>query len=124
MLFLARSVSASASVTRSSHDFCSAGWVVVGQAASGEEALAVAEAEQPDVLVLDVMLGDMDGFEVADRLSDSGWPLGIVLISAYGAETYATRLARVSGDGVVVGFVAKSDFSADALLDVLGRSHT
>jgi CheY-like chemotaxis protein len=99
----------------------SCGWAVVGQAASGEEAVAVAEAEQPDVLVLDVMLGDMDGFEVAERLHGSVWPLGIVLISAYEAETFATRLARMSGDGVVAGFVAKSDFCADALLDVLGR---
>jgi CheY-like chemotaxis protein len=94
---------------------------VVGEATSGEEAVAVTEAAEPDVLVLDVMLGDMDGFEVAERLHGCAWPLGIVLTSAYDAETFATRLARLSGDGVVAGFVGKSNFCADALLDVLGR---
>ena len=43
-------------------------FIVVGEAVSGAEALALAGAERPDVVVLDLMLADMGGAEVCQRL--------------------------------------------------------
>ena len=44
----------------------------VSTAANGTEALRQAETDRPDLIVLDVMLPDMDGFEVCRRLQDRG----------------------------------------------------
>ena len=48
-----------------------AGFEVVA-ASDGRAALAAAEAHAPDLVVLDVMLPDMDGFEVIRRLREAG----------------------------------------------------
>src|SRR3954447_19967450 len=47
----------------------SEGFAVVGEAKDGAEALAAVEALRPEVVLLDIQLPDLDGFEVAERLS-------------------------------------------------------
>lgn len=56
------------------------GYEVVG-AADGEAAVAMAAQHPPAAVVLDLMLPGMDGFEVAERLRQSGTP-GIIIVSA------------------------------------------
>jgi two-component system OmpR family response regulator len=51
-------------------------------AETGKEALAVVDRWRPDVIVLDVMLPDVDGFEVARRLSGDDPPVPILFLSA------------------------------------------
>ena len=59
----------------------------VATAASGEEALANYKSVRPDLIVLDVMLPGVDGFEVARRLKrEHGDAVRIIAISAYGTE--------------------------------------
>ncbi len=48
------------------------GYTVVGEAEDGERALAAAEELKPDLVLLDVQLPDIDGFEVAERLAAAG----------------------------------------------------
>ena len=57
------------------------------EAATGEEALAALEAD-PDISValLDVMLPDIDGFEVCRRIRASGSKMGIIMLTAMGQE--------------------------------------
>jgi two-component system chemotaxis response regulator CheY len=95
------------------------GWTVLGQAESGQQALNLVRSLSPDVVVLDVMLGDMDGFEVAALLFEERIRSLVVLISAYEAATFATRLSRSMAEGAVAGFVPKSEFSTKALLVAL-----
>ena len=45
------------------------GYAVVGEAGTGAEALASVDRLRPDVILLDVQLPDMTGFQVADRLA-------------------------------------------------------
>ena len=43
----------------------------VSTAAAGQDALKAAESQPPDLVILDVMLPDMDGFDVAERLRET-----------------------------------------------------
>jgi two-component system OmpR family response regulator len=54
----------------------------VRTAANGAEALTVAEEFKPHSIILDVMMPEMDGFEVARRLRNSGSQVGILFLTA------------------------------------------
>ena len=54
----------------------------VRAAASGEEALAAVEADPPDLVVLDVMLPGLDGFEVLRRLRGAGCAVPVIMLTA------------------------------------------
>ena len=56
---------------------------VVGQAADGVQALQVIEAETPDLVMLDVQMPGLTGFEVARRLFDAGIATQLVFVTAY-----------------------------------------
>jgi two-component system response regulator LytT len=60
-----------------------AGVDVVGQAADGVEALQVIEAEDPDLVMLDVQMPGITGFEVARRLCDAGTRSQLVFVTAF-----------------------------------------
>jgi two-component system, OmpR family, response regulator len=64
-------------------------------AASGVAALNAVAAEAPDVIVLDVMLGDLDGFEVARVLRRNGCRAPVLFLGPGGAER--RRIATLSG---------------------------
>lgn len=87
------------------------GYEVVGEAADGRSGLAAAAALQPDVVLLDVRLPDMDGFEVAHTLAARGSSAAVVLTSSSEDPLYPGRAA---GSGAR-GFVAKHDVSGAAL---------
>src|SRR5436305_9490971 len=55
------------------------GYEVVGEAADGASALDAVRELQPDVVLLDIRLPDVDGFQVAERLVANGAPAAIVL---------------------------------------------
>ena len=54
----------------------------VRTAATGAEALRVAEEFKPHALILDVMLPDLDGFEVCRQLRESGQEVGVLFLTA------------------------------------------
>jgi DNA-binding NarL/FixJ family response regulator len=90
------------------------GYQVVGEAADGAAAVREVARLHPDVVLLDVHLPDMDGFEVARRLNGDR-PV-VVLISSRDRGDFGDRV-RASG---VRGFLAKADLSGPALAAVLG----
>ena len=88
---------------------------VVGEAGDGSWALVEAVRLRPDLVLLDVMLPALDGFEVCDRLAALVTGPAVVLTSSRDASSYADRLATSPARG----FVAKHDLSAAALLSLL-----
>jgi len=93
----------------------SEGFEVVGEAGDGASALHAVEQLGPDLVLLDVQLPDLDGFEVADRLATEENPPAVVLISTRGATSYRRRLAGTTARG----FISKGDLSGAALAAVL-----
>lgn len=83
----------------------------VASAATGEEALSSVAAERPDLIVLDVMLPDLDGFTVVERLRDqSQWPqpadhVPVLMLTAKdGTSDKVTGLAAGADDYVTKPF--------------------
>jgi two-component system OmpR family response regulator len=73
----------------------------VATAASGQEALDVVRRWHPHVMVLDVMLPDMEGFEVARRLSAEHAEVPILFLSARDATADKVRGLTTGGDDYV-----------------------
>lgn len=61
------------------------GLELCGQARSGAQALAAAERERPDVVLLDIRMGDMSGLDVAEALADQPDPPLVIFITAFDA---------------------------------------
>jgi DNA-binding NarL/FixJ family response regulator len=87
------------------------GFVIVGEAADADEALAVVATSAPDVVLLDVHLPGTDGIAVAERLAVGRDPPRVVLISSRDAAAYGERLTRAPA----CGFIPKSRLTGRAL---------
>ena len=87
------------------------GFEVVGEAEDGEGAIAIVSDLAPDLVLLDIQLPDIDGFEVASRLLARDPDLAIVLVSSRDRSQYGL-LVEASG---ARGFVAKGELSGAAL---------
>jgi len=79
------------------------GMTIVGEAASGEEALALVLRERPDVVIADLMMPHLNGLELTGRIKQARPQTKVLLVSAYTEDTYR-RIAAVSGAD---GFVSK-----------------
>jgi DNA-binding NarL/FixJ family response regulator len=92
------------------------GFVVLGEAVDGRSALSAAALLRPNLVLLDVQLPDLDGFEVAVQLSRAVSPVpAVILISTRAAGSYRTRLAT----STALGFVRKQDLSGEVLTALL-----
>jgi DNA-binding NarL/FixJ family response regulator len=75
---------------------------VVGQARTGAEAVALSRALKPAVLVLDVGLPDIDGFEVLEQIKAQVPEVCVIMISGTNSEQYIQRAVRSGASGYVV----------------------
>jgi CheY-like chemotaxis protein len=94
------------------------GFEVVEEAADGRAAITAARRHRPDVVLLDVQLPDIDGFEVAARLRDGEDQPVVVLISTRDRADYGPRVERCGAQG----FIPKAELSAAALRSLLGAT--
>ncbi|MDX6388386.1 MAG: hypothetical protein QOD85_2188 [Gaiellaceae bacterium] len=90
---------------------------VVGVATNGVEAVRQVAELQPDVTLVDVNLGDEDGFDVARRIvaANGGTPSRVMLISTYAEKD----LVDSAPSGRPLPFLSKTDLSASAIRAVL-----
>jgi len=93
------------------------GFEVVGEAGTAAEALALVHELNPELVLLDVQLPDLDGFEVAERLAGNGGSgPAVVLTSSRDGSDFGSVLARTSAKG----FVPKAELCARSILAALG----
>jgi len=91
------------------------GYEVVGEADDGGSALRASRRLGPDIVLLDVQLPDLDGFEVAGRLTSNGEGPAVVLVSSRDGSDFGS-LVRDCG---ARGFIPKAELSGPRLAELL-----
>jgi CheY-like chemotaxis protein len=94
------------------------GLLVVGVATTPEEGLQRCEELAPELILVDIDLGEESGFELARRLKAGPAPANaqVVLISAHLEDDFADLIE----DSPAVGFLPKSELSLAAIQGLLG----
>jgi DNA-binding NarL/FixJ family response regulator len=87
------------------------GFDVIGEAATGTTGLEAARSLRPHLVLLDIGLPDVEGFDVARVLAANGPPPFVVLTSSREASAYGPRLANSQ----VLGFIPKDGLSGAAI---------
>ena len=96
------------------------GLSVVGTATSGAEASEQAQRLSPDVILVDIDLGQESGFTLATRLTEQpppGSPLHVILISTHAQDEFADLIAA----SPALGFIPKSRLSMSAIRELLDQ---
>ncbi|MEA2252773.1 MAG: hypothetical protein QOI62_2159 [Solirubrobacteraceae bacterium] len=91
------------------------GYDVVGEAPDGTTGVSEASRLNPDVVLLDVNLPDLDGFQVAQRITANADAPAVVLTSSRDSCDFGPL---VSGSGAR-GFISKGDLSGAAIAELL-----
>jgi DNA-binding NarL/FixJ family response regulator len=94
------------------------GLEVVGAASNSAEAIRLVEQLQPDVALVDIDLGEEDGFELALRLGENAPRSKVILVSTHSEED----LAHLIATSPAIGFVPKTRLSAEAIRAKLERA--
>jgi DNA-binding NarL/FixJ family response regulator len=84
---------------------------VVGVATTGAEALRLDDELRPEVVLIDIRLGDESGFDLARQLSST-----VILISTQAQSEYAEEIAA----SPAAGFIPKAQLSASSVLRLVG----
>lgn len=93
------------------------GFDVIGEAIDGATGIEAARSLRPDVVLVDIGLPDVEGFEVAQALARLSSPPAVVLTSSRDARAYGRRLA----DGASLGFMPKEQVSGTAIRALMKR---
>ena len=87
------------------------GYDVVGEAADGGSAIEAVRELRPEVVLLDIRLPDVDGFDVAERLAANSAAPAIVLTSSRDRSDFSYEIAVCPAEG----FIPKNELSAEAI---------
>ena len=92
---------------------------VVEVAASGDDAVRLSEALSPDVVLVDINLGEESGFDVARRLVDvsTARPPAIIFVSTHDERDFSDLIAA----SPALGFIAKTKLSAERIRELLSH---
>jgi DNA-binding NarL/FixJ family response regulator len=89
-------------------------FVVVGEGASGTDALQLADALAPDLVLMDIQMPELDGISAARRLHDAHPDVFVVLMSSYERSDLPGDLAGSDA----TAYLAKEDLSPAALASI------
>ena len=72
---------------------------VVGEAANGEEALALVEQQRPDVVVMDISMPVMNGMEATRRIAAAANGTKVLVLTMHAEEQYLFQVLEAGGSG-------------------------
>ena len=77
---------------------------VVGEAVNGEQAVALARAERPDVIMMDIRMPEVDGLEATRRIAADGDLAGVkvVILTTFETDDYVYQALRAGASGFLV----------------------
>ena len=95
-------------------------FAVVGEATTAPEAVRMLDELVPEIILLDIDLGEESGFAVAERLSERIASVGarLILISSHPEEMFADLIA----ESPALGFLSKEDLSPHSLAKLVQNS--
>jgi len=91
---------------------------VVGAASGGPEAIEMANALRPDVVLMDINMPVMDGFEATRRIRATGSGAKVIVLTGSDSRADVTRARNAGADG----YVAKARIGSDLLDAILAAA--
>jgi two-component system, NarL family, response regulator NreC len=98
------------------------GFVVVGEASDGRETLDLAQNHQPDVVVMDIAMPNMNGIEATRRITEKHPRMGVVILSMHYDESYVIRSLKAGARAYLLKDAMKSELIAAIHAVAEGRS--
>lgn len=95
---------------------------VVGEASSGEEALALAERERPDVVLMDIAMKGITGLEAAARMREQHPAVRVVILSMHSGEEYVLQALRAGAVGYLLKDAATGELELALRTVIRGES--
>ncbi len=92
--------------------------VVVGEASNGREAVEMAQALKPDVIVMDISMPEMDGLKATEQIQRLGLPIHVVMLTVHAEDRYLFQTLRLGASG----YVPKSSTDKD-LTEAIRTAH-
>lgn len=75
---------------------------VIAEATSGQKALQMVKELNPDVLILDVELPDINGVEVIHKITENAYPVKVLGLSSYDDRQYISQLLSLGASGYLI----------------------
>jgi DNA-binding NarL/FixJ family response regulator len=76
--------------------------LVVGEAKDGQEAIELCRLHRPDLVVMDVRMPRMGGFEATRKIKEERWATRVLIVSAYDNIGFVSEAKRVGAEGYVL----------------------
>jgi DNA-binding NarL/FixJ family response regulator len=85
---------------------------VIGEAASGPEAILKVAEQSPDITLMDIRLGDMDGIATLQAIKDKRVTTRVIMVTTYKNTTYLLQALAAGADGYVLKDISRDDLLA------------
>jgi two-component system, NarL family, response regulator NreC len=95
---------------------------VVGEAADGRDCVRLAEEQQPDVVVMDIAMPNMNGIEATRRITTDNPHTAVVILSMHQDESYVLRALKSGAKGYLLKDSLRSDVLEAIRAVARGRS--
>ncbi|MGI2336697.1 MAG: response regulator [Dehalogenimonas sp.] len=95
------------------------GYQILGEASDGLEAISLLEKVKPDILIVDLMMGNMNGLEVTRHILKTNPAIKVIVLSMYDDENYVVEALRAGAKGYVL-----KDASSEDLLRAISEVST